>query len=494
MKILYLGALNNYFKQFESDCLRNNYDVIQKESLTDLENIYHDLSIAIVDADFEKSHSSAFVEKSRDYEKKNLITSSIPIIYISENDSIDSREKGFRQGADDFLDKFDSSSILLKINSIIKPNTLWQGINVVVVEDDLISAKFISHVIKTKGANVINFSDGVEAYEYLKGTDESKVDLILTDHMMPNLSGISFVKKIRNEIGYNTVPIVFISSIENKTEVLDFYKAGGNDYLSKPLIKEELFVKVDQLLSNRFKSKLLERQVNELERVNRVKDQFLAVCTHDLRTPLNTILGLTNLIIEEENIESSTRSYLEQIDKSAGNLLELINELLDLSSLQTGNRDFQLSKLNLVKVIKSSLRNFTAINNKKIHMHFYSSIKDSSILGNETMLLRVFNNLLSNAYKFTPEKGKIFTHVKGDQDWIIVSIEDSGIGIPEKSIENLFNEFSGAGRTGLQGEKSTGLGLSIVKKIIDEHNGYIDVKSTEGKGTTFTIKFSRMKK
>ena len=110
------------------------------------------------------------------------------------------------------------------------------------------------------------------------------------------------------------------------------------------------------------------------------------------------------------------------------------------------------------------------------------------------MLLRVFNNLLSNAYKFTPEKGKIFTHVKGDQDWIIVSIEDSGIGIPEKSIENLFNEFSGAGRTGLQGEKSTGLGLSIVKKIIDEHNGYIDVKSTEGKGTTFTIKFSRMKK
>ena len=196
MKILYLGALNNYFKQFESDCLRNNYDVIQKESLTDLENIYHDLSIAIVDADFEKSHSSAFVEKIRDYEKKNLITSSIPIIYISENDSIDSREKGFRQGADDFLDKFDSSSILLKINSIIKPNTLWQGINVVVVEDDLISAKFISHVIKTKGANVINFSDGVEAYEYLKGTDESKVDLILTDHMMPNLSGISFVKKI----------------------------------------------------------------------------------------------------------------------------------------------------------------------------------------------------------------------------------------------------------------------------------------------------------
>ncbi len=493
MKLLFLGPSNSYYNQFESHCLKNSYDISCVKDLKKLKEKYSEIALFIIDDDFEEKSSVDFIKTIRSFEDDKKVEHK-PIICISDDDTIESRQKAFERGVDDFVDKYEMNSIFLKINSFIRPNTLWQGINAMVVEDEFISAKFISHVIRTKGANVINYNNAVEAFEYLKGPNGHDVDLILTDHMMPNLSGISFVKKIRNELGNNLVPIVFISSVENKSEVLEFYKAGGNDYLSKPLIKEELFVKVDQLLSNRYKSRVLKDQVEQLENVNRVKDKFLAVCTHDLRTPLNTIIGLTNMIIEEESVSQDVGEYLGQIDSSAKNLLTLVNELLDLSEIQSKSNKVELVEVDILSVIKSSLRNFTAINNKKVNMHFYTSVKKAPIYGNQSMLLRVFNNILSNAYKFTPDNGKIYTSVKSEDSFYRIKIEDTGIGMPSDFVSKIFDEFSTIGRTGLKGEKSTGLGMSIVKKIIDDHNGKITVDSIEGKGTIFTIDFKKVKK
>ncbi len=490
MNILYFGPENSYYKRICADLNEQGYNVSLVSDLESLGELFSKASLLLLDYEFDKKNEYKNLNKIKEVDliskKKNL-----PIVYFSESDDLDIRIKIFEKGIDDLVDKFDFKSLYYKINSHLKPNTLWQGINAIVIEDDKISAKFISHVLKSKGAHVQHFDDSLEAYTYLK--DHPQIDLILTDHMMPNLSGLQLVKKIRNEIGMRFVPIVFISSVQNKAEILEFYKAGGNEYLSKPLIKEELYVKVNQLLDNNFKSKILREKVDELEQVNRIKDKFLAVCTHDLRTPLNTIIGLTDMIIEEESFaeNSDTLSYLKRIDNSANSLLELVNELLDFSEMQLKRRQVELKPIDIVSLIKQSVRNFTAINQKHINIQFQSQYDNLLIDGNKQMLIRVFNNILSNAYKFTPEGGSITTRVECDKESIFISIKDSGIGIPKVDQGKIFQEFSVVGRKGLKGEKSIGLGMSIVKKIIDDHNAKISLNSVEGRGTTFTLEFKK---
>lgn len=484
MNILFISDNIKSFQTLEIEFSLNEYVLEKVSSEEEIEEKISSASLVILDLEFSNGSDVDFIKTIRD---NTLEKKSIPIICAAKTDELKVRMEAFNNGADEFVEIFDKKSLLMKVNSFLKPDLLWKGLKTLLVEDDKISAKFISHVLKSKGAQVKHFLDAVEAYEYIK--ENPGLDLILTDHIMPNLTGIDFVKKIRREIGLKSVPIVFISSIQNKVEVLEFYKAGGNDYLSKPLIKEELYVKVNQLLENRIKSEILHKQVEELEKLSRVKDQFLAVCSHDLRTPLNTIMGLSNLIIEDEEVDEDVGEYVKQIDSSAKDLLEMVNELLDFSEIQIRTKEITLTKLDLSELLRTCVRKMNVINTKQLAINHLSLGESFYINGNRNMLTRAINNVLNNAYKFTPDNGMINIQLWAEEENVYISIKDSGIGIPKESQDKLFDEMSGIGRVGLHGEKSIGLGMSIVKKIIDQHSGTIEVNSEENKGTEIIFGF-----
>jgi len=487
MKVTFFGENSTFFKSLEAELLDGGYAAIQIEELEKIDEGLNKSALIIVDNDFVIKHDLEVMASIRRWEKERN-SKNLPIIFVSNSDQFQERLDAFNKGADEYVDKYDLKSIILKINSFLRPDLIWQGLNTILVEDDRISAKFIAHVLKSKGAKVHHFLDGVDAFEYIKENPE--VDLILTDHIMPNLTGIAFVKKIRNELGLKNIPIVFISSVQDKVEILEFYKVGGNDYIAKPLIKEELYVKVNQLLENRIKSDILKRQVEELEKLNRLKDQFLAVCSHDLRTPLNTIIGLSNLIATDEEDINEAKELAQQIDSSAKDLLEMVNELLDFSEMKLKQQDVNLSKLDVGEVLKNCILKVNSFNSKHINMSFKSSEENSPyIMGNSVMLTRAFNNIITNSYKFTGANGEIKARVEIQEGRVIASVTDTGIGIPKKFQGHIFDQLSDTGREGLEGEKSVGLGMSIVKNIIDKHGGKIELNSVEGKGTTIRFVF-----
>ncbi|OUR97047.1 hypothetical protein A9Q84_11995 [Halobacteriovorax marinus] len=425
----------------------------------------------------------------RDLEKSKNADDIVPIICMSVCDEFSIRLKSFEAGANEFLPKDHRAEVILKVNSILKPDLLWKGTVIAIVEDDRTTAKFLTYLLKNKGAEVYWFQSAIECFDFLK---ESSVDLVVTDNFMPNMTGCELVVKIRKELGLKELPVVFTSATKEKESVLEFYRSGANDFISKPFLKEEVYTKIKLLLDNRNKTKTMNKYIEELSSLNEVKDQFLAVCSHDLRAPLNSIIGFSDVLIQDDEIDHDSLDMVKVINKSALSLLGMVNDLLTLSEVQLKG-DFTISEIDIFSLVNDCFDQMKGSMTKDIAFTLNDNSDHATILGNDSMLRRTFTNLLSNAYKFTAHGGTILSHIWIDSDYLYCTIQDTGIGIPKKDLKSLFSRMSGAGRHGLEGQKSTGIGLSIVKEILDKHNAIIDVDSEEGVGTIFTLGFEYKK-
>lgn len=232
-------------------------------------------------------------------------------------------------------------------------------------------------------------------------------------------------------------------------------------------------------------------RIMKQKRLSKLKDEFLAVCSHDLKAPLNSILGFTEVLLEEELIKENFETEVKQIEKSGFLLLDIINSLLTLSEVTAPKSQKPKEVFYLSEVVNNSISNLKGLSQKKnifINLNIETS-QEAKILGRPLDLQRAINNLFSNAIKFTPEKGEITFTITQDENSLYLHIKDTGVGIAPNKIPMLFKAFSGGSTTGTAGEKGTGLGLSIVKAIIDQHLGQVQVTSQVGKGTLIQIKF-----
>ncbi|MDD5772509.1 MAG: ATP-binding protein [bacterium] len=228
----------------------------------------------------------------------------------------------------------------------------------------------------------------------------------------------------------------------------------------------------------------------ELDRLNKMKSEFISVVSHELRTPLTAIKGYTELLLSSKygNVTKDQGKVLEIVAKKANQLNKLIIQLLDLSRIELGKFELEKEPLILDKILESSLENFKTIFEEKEIKYKANLLKEPVwVIGNELRLIEVMDNLLSNAVKFTPVKGRIVINFKKLQGKVEVSVQDSGQGIPENEFENIFNSFYQIDSSSTRKYSGAGLGLAIVKHIIDGHNGKIWVKSKLNKGSTFTF-------
>lgn len=223
------------------------------------------------------------------------------------------------------------------------------------------------------------------------------------------------------------------------------------------------------------------------------KDRITAAVAHDLRNPISSIVSLNQLYSNSES-EEEQAEISALIDEACFKSLDIINDLLEISQLEDESFKLDSLKLDIVDLIQKSIRILdSAIEKKNIQIDLQHPNERIICDVNPQKMGRVFDNLLSNAIKFSRENAKISIRVypKKDQN-IIIEIEDYGIGIPKNLQAVIFDKFSKARRIGLAGETSTGLGMSIVKQIIELHRGKISIKSTEGKGTCFIIELPQL--
>lgn len=236
------------------------------------------------------------------------------------------------------------------------------------------------------------------------------------------------------------------------------------------------------------KTRQLEEQNKELEKASRAKSEFLARMSHELRTPLNVIMGFAELMLDEVpgKINEEQRQCLEDILNSSRDLLGLINEVLDLSKVEAGKVELKLKNINLSEVVQSVASAMMAlISQRKQSLELKLDKGLPPLRADEARLRQVLFNLLGNASKFTPDGGRIMVEAQARDGFCQISVSDNGLGIRKEELSQIFEPFYQAEASLARERRGTGLGLTLVKEIVEMHGGRIWVESEYGKGSNF---------
>ena len=378
-------------------------------------------------------------------------------------------------------------------------------VKVLTVEDNVANLSVLEAMLdEAKSTSFVNISVETLSSAFVH-IDKNDVDIVLLDLNLPDSSDLDTLYKMRAKNPH--IPIIVITGSDEDLGIKSL-TIGAQDYLSKGKFNKNLLEKSIHFAIQRKKSeKELEDYRHHLELIveertaelsyakdiavaaNQAKSEFLTNMSHELKTPLNSIIGFSKLMgmgYDEESYNENVNSIL----KSGTKLLKLINNILEMSKLDSGEIRYNFNQFSMNILIQSCIEQFkeeAARKNVKI-VEKYDKEKDITILGDRYRIMQVFEILFSNAIKFSNEGNsiKVITHAKNNH--VEVKVIDEGTGIKKEHLKNLFSVFyqeeSGFDRK----TDGIGLGLAIAKKIIDAHKGNISVQSEENCGSTFRVK------
>jgi signal transduction histidine kinase len=338
----------------------------------------------------------------------------------------------------------------------------------------------------------IKNQDGVIANTFSKGNTYLFRDIEKIKKLPMTEKDMQFTLLLKNPRTFIHVPIkknkqpVGVLTLGSIEETLKLYPQDIKTI-------ESICSLLGTALENASLYSLVEQQKMELEEANvqlydlaRTKEELLDILAHDLKGPIGTISNFTQ-ILEEVNIKER-RECVQYIQDASGRMLDLIQDVLKISSLESHQNDLEKERINLRDFVIHIQKSFELnASLKEIQLNAILPDEPLFISAHDGNLWQIFNNLINNALKFTPEGKSITIECKKLDNQAQILIKDTGIGIPADKLPVLFQKFTPARRKGLKGEKSTGLGLFIVKKLVELHQGQITVSSTLGKGTQFEI-------
>jgi signal transduction histidine kinase/GGDEF domain-containing protein len=370
------------------------------------------------------------------------------------------------------------------------------GNRILVVDDEKEIREFLSKALtRIAGFRVQMAEDGEDA---LKKIDQDKLDLILTDLKMPKMDGLKLITEIaKTKPEILTILMTGYGTIDSALEAM---KRGASDYLTKPINLDELVLRIQKVLGEkqRFVSMKeyitqLEKANHELKRVDEMKSEFVSVASHELRTPLATIKNAVQLVLKGKagEINETQNNFLTMAEKNINRLTNILNNLLDLSRIESGKIGMKLEELDPrvpVVFVLSSLK--PQAEEKSIHLELEVEKDLPFVYGDREKVEQILTNLIGNAIKFTPEGGRVIVSARLSdriRNAVGISVHDTGIGIPEDQFEKVFEKFHQLESPLHHSAGGTGLGLAIAKGLVEAHQGQIWVESEVGKGSTFTF-------
>jgi len=351
--------------------------------------------------------------------------------------------------------------------------------NILIVDDIPDNLRVLGGILKEEGYKIRPVLNGELA---LQVAEKEKPDLILLDIMMPGMDGYEVCRQLKINPGLKDIPVIFISALNDTTDLVKAFESGGVDYITKPFQAAEVSIRVATHLK-------ICRQNNELRELNATKDKFFSIIAHDLRGPIGNMLSISEVISEKGQVDEDTLySFLEMQKELSKETIHLLENLLIWAQSNTNRIDFEPVFLDLNVLISESIEgaNVQAMN-KNIAISDGSN-KPCQVFADENMIRLILRNLLTNAVKFTPHEGKIIVSANsGINQEVVISVKDTGIGIPEDMLKNLFRIEVSSKRYGTDGEASNGLGLLLCKEFVEKHKGKIRVESEENIGSVFSF-------
>lgn len=377
-------------------------------------------------------------------------------------------------------------------------------LNLLIVDDRQENIIALEALLNRNDINIITTTSPNDA---LRICWEKDIAIALVDVQMPEMNGFELVEILKNNVRTQDILIIFVTAISTEPKyAIKGLSAGAVDYLYKPLdpyitsakvdsfiqlVKTQTEIKTKNLQLEKIQSDLIKAK-EEAEQGKRAKENFMANMSHEIRTPINGIIGLVHLL-KQEQLNEEQKEIVALLDVSSNSLLGVINDILDLSKIEAGKYSISFAETD-IKELTTQAANLLNIKALEKHICIKLIIDEKVprfIMADSLRLNQIFMNLLSNAVKFTNEGEVIFKvellEEKTNTAFLKFSVIDTGIGISEENITNIFQSFEQVETVHTRVYGGTGLGLSIVKKLAELKGGELDVKSELGKGSTFSF-------
>lgn len=370
--------------------------------------------------------------------------------------------------------------------------------NILIVDDILDNLDLLSRILTRRGYLVRSVETGIAAIEIAQS---GWADLILLDINMPEIDGYEVCRRLKEDARTDNIPIVFLSALDEVLDKVTAFSVGGVDYITKPFQIKEVVARVKTHLQLRNLQKSLEIEVasrtrdlamalQEAKAANSSKNIFFSQITHELRTPMNAVLGFVQLMQRDKQLSSEQQEYLQIINHSGEHLMALINDVLEVSKIEAGRLTLERHNFDLFRLLKN-LEEMWRLKTNAQNLQF--GIKQGDfvpryIQTDQQKLQQVLINLLANAVKFT-KAGQVTLKVDYNPQkpsQINFAVTDTGHGIAQAELDLLFSPFVQT-EAGRKSKSGTGLGLSICHEYIELMGGQIKVCSEVNRGSTFSF-------
>jgi signal transduction histidine kinase len=368
------------------------------------------------------------------------------------------------------------------------------SLRILLVDDDDVDRMAVKRLLKQAGVEA-EVEERVDAASALAVAHQQLFDCALLDYRLPATDGISLLKSLRNSgVG---VPVVALTGQGDEEVAVELMKAGAADYLNKNTLTAERLERSLRYAMALHRAEedrrlLLEREQQarlQAQAANRAKDEFLATLSHELRTPLNAILGWAQLLAGGHLDQATGRRAVEIIERNTRLQAQLIDDLLDISRIVTGKMRLELKTVTIQSILDAAVESsLPAATAKRIRLVQELTSASDAILCDPSRMQQVIWNLLSNAIKFTPEDGEVRLLQRRLDGTMLVEVSDTGVGIDAEFLPLVFDRFRQQDAATTRKHGGLGLGLSIVRHLVELHGGSITARSEgHGKGATFVV-------
>ena len=365
------------------------------------------------------------------------------------------------------------------------------ALRILLIEDNPGDARLTIELLREAGVLAFECARAENLERGLGLLVEQEFQIVLADLSLGDAGGIEIVERLHDR--HPTLPMIVLSGLEDESVAMAALQKGAQDYLVKGqgdghLISRSILYAMER---KRVEAQLIEAK-NSAEAASRAKSEFLANMSHELRTPLNAIIGFSQIIKDQSMGPDNTKRYAEyaqDIWTSGEHLLELINNVLDISKIEAGKFELSEETLDPAEIVRESVmavQNQIAL--KKVALEIRPPETPVFVHADALRLRQILINLLSNAAKFTPEGGKITVAIEAGQSGpLSFVVSDTGIGMSPKEVKVALETFGQVENTLVKRYEGLGLGLPLAKRFIERHGGRLVIDSVKGTGTVIRV-------
>ena len=361
-----------------------------------------------------------------------------------------------------------------------------------VVDDVQTNVLLLKALLSKDGYGILVANNGQEALEVIWNENP---DLILLDVMMPGMDGFEVAERLKSEEYRCEIPIIFLTALDDTQSIVNGFKLGAGDFISKPFRKEELMVRIKHQLSLVAARRIIEEKNEELRKTIAGRDKMYSVIAHDLRSPMASMKMLLNTImmsVEKDKIDPDIFDMLEMSNKTSEEVFSLLDNLLKWTKSQLGKLTVIPQKLDISGLADGVVEVMNSVAEVK-HIKLIRTDHESFFVYVDIEMIKsVLRNLISNAVKFSNPDSEIKVGIKAEDGKVIVSVTDSGKGIKKEDQHKLLKDSTHFTTYGTNSEEGSGLGLLLCRDFARKNGGELWFESEENLGSVFSFSLPQL--